>query len=129
MNEHKPPKQFVKMKAGDFGHTYEIMREALIRDGEYAVYKDGWDDERVAKILQANPKTAYVHASMVGHFRRRAFGNFPPRVKKELLASPDGTKARLTRLEADMQSVMDFLTNRAGYKARAAYGPLNNSED
>jgi hypothetical protein len=28
-----------------------------------------------------------------------------------------------------MQSVMDFLTNRAGYKARAAYGPLNNSED
>lgn len=120
MNDHqiveKPTKKYAKLKQSDFAVVYEFLKGVLVKeDADYAHYKSGWDDAKVAETVSHTKGMSYVIDHHVSHVRRAVFGNFPPRLR----ANAQGAfplRERVVKLEIDVQKMMDFLTQRAGFK-------------
>ncbi len=97
--------QFVKMQQGEIARaTRFLIANAEIDDTTKTVkYAQGWDDERIAKILAAEPDREGLTAKHIAAMRRDSFGLTPT----EHLAKRPKTPASIEGMAAQIRELQD----------------------
>ena len=89
----------VKMTRTQIVEAHRILTATIsVQDGGRAVYKEGWDDERVAKSIHPDITTGHI-----GGLRREMFG------RVTAPKSDTNSKADLVRRVADLETLCAVL--------------------
>ena len=84
--------------------AHSILARHCRKVGETAVYEDGWDDERVARVVQADAGIHHCRPGHIAGLRKQMYGNLQP-------PTTAGMAALVRRIE-NLEARVEHLYNR-----------------